>query len=153
VGLSCTYDGPSDGCGQSIDYEAVCTKSGTWSVSAKYPGTSCNPPPPPQDFCSTIEPTLGSWCDTTPGLVCSYPGSCCANMYECVDNAWQSMSPPCNPPIPICPESEPAAGTPCEAPCGVVFNCEYGTCGDAGTGPSTASCNNGIWEVVQLDCG
>src|SRR5512134_2351308 len=40
AGLTCNYDGGTDPCGQTTTYSAVCTKSGTWSVSADYPGMS-----------------------------------------------------------------------------------------------------------------
>jgi hypothetical protein len=143
-----------DDCGQVTEYDAVCSKSGTWTVSIDSPPFSCNPPPPPQEVCDTYEPTAGTWCDTVTDLVCSYPAECCANVYQCVDNQWQSMSPPCNPPVPICPETEPAPGSPCSAPCGITYQCPYGdVCGDGGATMSMATCSGGVWSVVSVDCG
>jgi hypothetical protein len=153
AGLACEYDGGIDECGQPTTYSAVCSKSGTWTVSADYPGMSCNPPPPPQDVCDLYEPTTGMWCDTIPGLVCTYPSTCCPSVYECIDHQWQFTAPPCNPPVPVCPESEPVNGAPCESPCGLTYECSYGGCFDGGVGASSATCSGGTWVVVQLDCG
>lgn len=152
VGMKCTYENSLYSCGNDLKQEATCTPNGTWQVSWHQAGTSCNPPPPPED-CPSKEPSAGVWCNVEPELVCSYSGGCCARMYECQDHVWAETTPPCNPPIPICPEAPPDPGSACDNPCDLVYSCDYGTCGDDAGGAISASCEGGAWVVSAVDCG
>lgn len=149
-GLSCSVVSHTDPCGTPITYAVSCV-AGAWSVELVSP-SSCNPPPPPLESCPDAEPAAGGWCNVVEGKSCSYPGLCCFATYTCSANIWLDVSPSCNPPQPVCPSAPPAPGAACD-PCAPSFApCSYDSCGDGGV-LTSASCENGAWNVQLEPCG
>lgn len=149
VGLACEYDTYVNECGFKEGQEATCGDDGTWSVF--WSGTSCDPPPPPIDECPTTEPTVGQWCNVVSTKYCDYPTTCCSATYQCVNEIWVDMSPTCNPPQLLCPETPPNQGDPCDACAFQVDNCNYDQCLSTGVILS-AKCTNGSWQVAKALC-
>ncbi len=109
------------------------------------PFEATNPPPsgcedgcPEQ--CPEAELADGRPCDQV-GMKCTYFDKGCLEEYdaECTADGWFADYPQCLPEGLDCPESEPAAGTPCELPLSTLPGelCEYRTdtpCGEQHTG-------------------
>jgi hypothetical protein len=144
AGIECFFG--TDGCGESAFARCV---GGLWDVSSGW-GT-CNPPPPPDDFCPVVEPSPGEYCNTSPGLWCPY-GDCDGwplAEARCEGFAWEVSHNSCNPPAPECPADMPMASDPCEW-WGWV-NCGYGPSTGCEGGFSTeAECLNGEWLVYSV---
>src|SRR5690606_10424632 len=108
-GLDCAYNGDS-GCQR----EFTCN-DGAWDDVSP----TCNPPPPdPLEECPGTTPAAGEACDVYgPGLDCEYNDeSGCQLEFTCTSDAWEDVSPTCNPPPPEleCPEQPPSLGDSCE---------------------------------------
>lgn len=150
TGQVCRYT-DHDECGSEIDVSAECAPDRRWDISYGLSGTSCNPPPPPTDFCPPSEPTPGQWCNVTESKICSYPSTCCESPYQCMDESWVAVPIECNPPAVVCPSVAPQTGAACDA-CGQTFTpCEYNACA-AGGSISYSECFGGVWTTKQAPC-
>ncbi len=150
VGQSCNYK-TTDECGSEVSTNAVCAPDGRWDVTYSGPSVSCNPPPPPVDFCPTSEPTAGQWCNVVEKKFCSYPAPCCAREYHCVDETWVEVTLECNPPPVECSPTAPKTGDSCQA-CGQTFSpCEYNECATGGS-ITYAECFGGTWTAKKAPC-
>ena len=142
-GLDCAYDEES-GCPRVF----VCNDGAWQAVSA-----TCNPPPPePITACPELTPASGEACDEyEPELDCPYNDeSGCQREFTCNGDAWEDVSPTCNPPPPEleCPQAAPAQGETCgEYEPGL--ECVYG---DDSSCPREFICNDGAWEDVSPTC-
>lgn len=142
-GLDCVYDEES-----SCPREFRCNDGAWEDVSA-----SCNPPPPdPLQECPTITPASGEACDQyEPGLDCDYDDeSSCRREFICNADAWEDVSPSCNPPPPEleCPEVAPAWGEACDE-YEPGLDCAYDV---ESSCPREFTCNDGAWEGAFRTC-
>jgi len=150
VGQTCSYT-QTDECGSEVAVSAVCAPDAVWDVSYSGPSVSCNPPPPPVETCPVAEPTLGQYCNVISTELCSYPTTCCSNVYQCMDETWVEVSLECNPPAVACPSVAPTTGQACD-PCGQTFApCEYNACSSGGS-IIRADCAGGSWTTQKSPC-
>lgn len=142
-GLECVYDDDS-----SCSREFRCN-DGSWENISP----SCNPPPPdPIAECPKVTPASGAACDVyEPGLDCAYnDDSGCQLEFTCTSDAWEDVSPTCNPPPPEveCPDVTPTSGSACDdhKP---GLDCAYD---DESSCPREFTCDDGAWEDVSPTC-
>ncbi len=145
VGLSCSYDGPTNPNCPPDQISAVCAEDKRWDVDIAI--SSCNPPPPD---CPPEMPTSGTACIEGWGS-CSYTGpkDSCGQVTKfdasCNGGKWdvQPLTPPC---APKCPATQPKQGSACVPP--PEKQCWYKTqcC------PDGFECIGGTWQQAPSTC-
>ncbi len=94
------------------------------------------------DGCPSAAPAPGDACGAPRS--CGYGDTYCGATFECVAGAWQSTSPPCNPPPPdLCTDVPPTG--PCFTP---GMTCTY----DDVCEPDVVTCVGGQWVMSIGGC-